>query len=203
MNLSKDVPHSRARLVLVAAAFAAPMAVAYLLYYGGWRPQSVHPHGELITPPHPVADVELTALDSGAVRFSSFQRRWLLLYFGPSECTSKCERALYKIQQLIAAQGRNAERVRGAMVVTDHRALEQLRYQLKEYPGVTAFVGPTANIERLAREFELPAGGALAGSHRIYVVDPLGNFMMSYSADADPSGMRKDLARLLRVSQVG
>jgi cytochrome oxidase Cu insertion factor (SCO1/SenC/PrrC family) len=179
------------------------MVVAYLLYYGGWRPQAVHPHGELVTPPHPVADVELAALDGGAVRFSSLQRRWLLLYFSPSECTSVCGRALYKIQQLIAAQGRDAGRVRAAMVVTDTRALDLLRYRLKEYADVTALVGPAANVAYLAREFDLPVGSALAELHRIYVVDPLGNFMMSYPADADPSGMRKDLTRLLRVSQVG
>lgn len=206
MNAANGVvPNSRTRLwlVLIAAAFAAPMVLAYLLYYGGWRPQAVHPHGELVTPPQPVADVELAALDGGAVRFSSFQRRWLLLYFGTSECTSVCERALYKIQQVIAAQGRDAGRVRGALVVTDSRALDLLRYQLKDYPDVTALVGSAANIARLAREFESPTDGALAGLHRIYIVDPLGNFMMSYPADADPSGMRKDLARLLRVSQVG
>jgi hypothetical protein len=34
-------------------------------------------------------------------------------------------------------------------------------------------------------------------------VDPLGNFMMSYPADADPNGIRKDLARLLRASRIG
>src|SRR3990172_3663998 len=123
MNATNRVPNSRTRrrLLLVAAAFAAPVVAAYLLYYGGWRPQTVHPHGELVTPPRPIADVELAALDGGSVRFSAFQRRWLLLYFGPSECTSVCERALYKIRQVIAAQGREAGRVHGAMIVTDAR----------------------------------------------------------------------------------
>ncbi len=200
-----DLPHlrTRVRLVLVAAAFAAPMVVACLLYYGGWRPQAVHPHGELVTPPHPIADVELAALDGGAVRFNSFQHRWLLLYFSAGECTSVCERALYEIQQLIATLGRDAGRVRGAIVVTDTPALDMLRYQLKDYPNVIALVGVAANVARLAREFQSSVGSAPAGLHRVYVVDPLGNFMMSYPADADPSGMRKDLAQLLRVSQVG
>jgi hypothetical protein len=49
----------------------------------------------------------------------------------------------------------------------------------------------------------LPAGSPLDNLNRVYLVDPLGNFMMSYPADADPTGMRKDLARLLRISQIG
>ena len=37
----------------------------------------------------------------------------------------------------------------------------------------------------------------------IYLVDPLGNVMMRYPRDADPSRMKKDLARLLRASRIG
>jgi hypothetical protein len=37
----------------------------------------------------------------------------------------------------------------------------------------------------------------------VYVVDPLGNFMMSYAANAEARGMLKDLKRLLKISQIG
>ncbi|MCX7272806.1 MAG: cytochrome C oxidase subunit I, partial [Burkholderiales bacterium] len=37
----------------------------------------------------------------------------------------------------------------------------------------------------------------------VYVVDPLGNLMMRFPADADPSRMKKDIAKLLRASRVG
>lgn len=193
----------RWRLVLLAAAFAAPIIASYTLYYSGWRPESTQSYGELVTPARPVADVELSMLDGGTASFSTLRGRWLLLYFGSGECGSVCERALYKMRQVIAAQGREASRARAAMVVTDARGLDVLRYQLKDYPGVTTFVGPPAAVTQLASQFQLPAGSALSGLHRIYVVDPLGNFLMSYPADADPSGIRKDLARLLRASHIG
>ncbi len=193
----------RVWLVLIAIAFAAPMTAAYLLYYGGWRPASARPHGELVVPPRLIADIELATLEGTAVRFHSFQRRWSMLTFSSGECAAACERTLYKIQQVITAQGREAGRVRGVMVVTDALALDMLRYQLKDYPDVKAVIGTPANIALLARQFELPAGSPLSGSRRVYIVDPLGNLMMSYPADADPSGIRKDLTRLLRVSRVG
>jgi hypothetical protein len=63
--------------------------------------------------------------------------------------------------------------------------------------------GARATIEKLAREFVSSQGSALEVPGRVYLVDPIGNLVLSYAPDADPSGMRKDLARLLRLSQVG
>jgi len=51
----------------------------------------------------------------------------------------------------------------------------------------------------LARAF--PAEGA--PSDHLYVVDPLGNLMMRYPREPDPSRMLKDLQRLLRVAGFG
>lgn len=205
LDAAKAKPKSstRLRLVLIVAVFAAPMVLAYLLFYSGWRPEGGRPHGELVTPPRPLADIELKTLEGKPTPLSSFRPHWILLYFGSSECTSACERTLYHMRQVIAAQGREAHRLRAAMVLTDTRALDMLRGQLKDYPDMAVLTGTRAAVADIAREFELPAGGALAGLHRVYVVDPLGNFMMSYPADTDPNGMRKDLMRLLKYSQAG
>ncbi|KAA3631763.1 MAG: hypothetical protein DWQ08_04420 [Proteobacteria bacterium] len=39
--------------------------------------------------------------------------------------------------------------------------------------------------------------------NRVYLIDPIGNLVLSYAIDADPAKMRKDLSRLLRASQIG
>jgi len=46
-------------------------------------------------------------------------------------------------------------------------------------------------------------GIAPAAADRVYVIDPLGNLMMSYAPDAKPKGMLEDLKRLLGLSHVG
>ncbi|MND01743.1 hypothetical protein D3C83_208510 [compost metagenome] len=48
---------------------------------------------------------------------------------------------------------------------------------------------------------QLPAAGAQRD--HIYLLDPLGNLVLRYPRDADPSRMRKDLERLLKVSRIG
>jgi cytochrome oxidase Cu insertion factor (SCO1/SenC/PrrC family) len=194
---------SRRKLLLIAALFALPMLVAYALYYSGWRPEAVHPHGELVQPARPVADAALVLLDGKPMRFSELRGKWTLVTFSAAECLSPCERNLVKMRQVIAAQGKEAERIQSILIVKDAKMRDWLNYAVKDYPGMRAVIGPPEAFDALARQFALPAGSPLDNLNRIYLVDPLGNFMMSYPADADPTGMRKDLAKLLRVSQIG
>ena len=39
--------------------------------------------------------------------------------------------------------------------------------------------------------------------NRIFIIDPLGNLMMSYEAGAEPSGIIKDLKLLIKASRIG
>jgi hypothetical protein len=50
---------------------------------------------------------------------------------------------------------------------------------------------------------QLPDGANAVGTGRIYVIDPLGNLMMSYAADAKPKGLLEDMKRLLKLSSIG
>jgi len=203
MTPSLNPSGSRRKLLLLAALFVLPMLVAYALYYSGWRPAAVHPHGELVQPARPVADAALVLLEGKPMRFSELRGKWTLVTFSAAECLKPCEHNLTKIRQVIAAQGKDADRVQSVLVVTDGRALDWLHYAVKDYPGMRVVTGPAESVTALAREFTLPAGSPLDNLNRVYLVDPLGNLMMSYPADADPTGMRKDLAKLLRVSQIG
>lgn len=203
MTPSVNPSGARRKLLLLAALFVLPMLVAYALYYSGWRPEAVHPHGELVQPARPLANAALVLLDGKPIRFSELRGKWTLVTFSAAECLKPCERNLAKMRQIIAAQGKEAKRVQSVLVITDGKALDWLRYAIQDYPGMRVITGPANSVATLAREFTLPAGGPLDNLNRVYLVDPLGNLMMSYPADADPAGMRKDLARLLRLSQIG
>ena len=196
---------ARARMVLVLLAllFLSGSVIAFVLFQSGWRPTHTKNHGELVQPARPLADVELDMLEAPRLRLNDLKGKWTLVYFGPADCLRPCTDNLYKMRQVTAAQGKEAHRVQRLMVVTDTKALDWLRYTLKDYPGTQAAVGPAAAIRRLAGQFALPVGGALDNLHRLYLVDPLGNLMMSYPADADPRGIHKDLAHLLKASQIG
>jgi len=194
---------SRRTLILLALVFSLGLIISYVLYYSGWRPSTTNNYGELVQPARPLEDTALTTLDGKALRFSALHGKWTLITFSASPCLSPCERNLYKMRQVIAAQGENAARAQSVLVMTDGKALDRLRDAVREYPRTRVVIGPPDQVAGLARQFALPAGSPLDNLNRVYLVDPLGNFVMSYPVDADPNGMRKDLAHLMKISQIG
>ena len=206
MTAKSNVPrraHNRLVLIALAALFLGGLGLAYLLVESGWRPTRTKNYGELVQPARPLDDVELIALDGRRANLRQLHGKWSLVYFGPSYCLTPCTDNLYKMRQIAAAQGKEAGRVQRVFVATDVSAIDWLRYTLKDYPGMEVYIGPPAGVRRLAAQFAVPAGGALDRLHRVYVVDPLGNLMMSYPADADARRMNKDISFLLKASHIG
>lgn len=205
MNGAPDRTPGRGRraLALLAVLFALPVVAATVLYFSGWRPSGAVNHGQLVSPARPIADALFQTLDGTELRLHALHGKWSLVYFGPAECAPACERSLYKMRQVHAAQGRESDRVQRVFVVTDRSARDRLRDTLRDYPGMIVLTGPEASVRALAEQFRLAEGAPAALPERIYVLDPNGNFMMHYPPEADPSGMRKDLARLLRLSRIG
>jgi len=193
----------RRQLVLLALLFVFPVLLAFALYFGGWRSEVTTNRGVLVTPARALQDAALVTLDGTAVRFSGLAGKWLMVYIGPGRCDTACERNLYTMRQVHAAQGKEAGRVQRVLLVTDLDARDSLDSTLKAYPGMIVLAGPPEAARALAAQFRVASDLPGATPGRIYLVDPLGNLMMYYEADADPQGLRKDLARLLRLSHIG
>jgi hypothetical protein len=179
---SDPLKRGRVKLALLGLFFAAPFALAWLAYWLDWAPGTAANYGELVTPPRPL---------SGAV-LERLRGKWVLVSFDAAACDAYCERKLYFMRQVRRAQGKDQERVERLWLLTDGGR-----------PGAAlgAAIAGThiAPAQALAAHF--PAAGAV--SDHIYVVDPLGNLMMRYPRDPDPSRMLKDLQRLLRLSGIG
>jgi hypothetical protein len=56
---------------------------------------------------------------------------------------------------------------------------------------------------RCAEVFAEATPEPLDEAGRIYIVDPLGNLMMSYARDAEPKGLLTDMKKLLKLSHIG
>lgn len=192
----------RHTLVMIVLLFLAPVVLATSLYFSGWRPEGKGlQQGELVQPARPLANASLRKADATEYRLHTMRGSWSFITFSRLPCNDICQNNLYKMQQVRLAQGKDATRVQRAFIALggadDLHALEA------KYPGLAAFTGAPAAVQALAREFTSSQGTALDGLERVYLVDPNGNLVLSYAPDADPSGMRKDLARLLRLSQIG
>jgi hypothetical protein len=85
------------------------------------------------------------------------------------------------------------------VLITHQQDLGDLQ---KKYPDLIILNQPSADIAALAQQFDMNGVSAYA-SERVYMVDPLGNLMLSYSNKVKPVEMRKDWARLLKYSWAG
>jgi len=167
----------RLKLALVFLACAAPFVLGWAAWYFGWASGASGNYGELIAP-RLVDGPSLAAL----------RGKWVLVSFDRAACDAYCEKKLYFMRQVRRAQGKEQARVERLWVVTDAGAPR---------PELLAAIEGT----HLARN----ASGEFPGerSAHIYLVDPLGNLMMRFPRDPDPSRMLKDLQRLLKYSRIG
>jgi cytochrome oxidase Cu insertion factor (SCO1/SenC/PrrC family) len=180
----------RSRWVLVSlfAVVASPVIAAFGFYFF-WTPAGGVNYGHLLGP-RPAPDITLTAPDGSAWRLSSLRGSWVLLHVGSGRCDDPCAKRLFAMRQARLMLGRDAGRVERVWMVDDEVVPEP--NLLRGYEGM-----------RVAQGAHVANALALEGRNRIYVVDPLGNVMLTFPSDPDPRAMYRDLARLLNVSHVG
>lgn len=195
MRLPTEAKPKRVRLTLLAIAVvcALPIVAAWTAYLLGWSPGTKSNYGALIKP-HPVPDVALAGLDGRSFRLSQLRGKWVMLTFGASSCDEPCVRRLYYMRQIRVAQGENMGRVERVWVLTDSGVPSPKL--LAAYRGTYVVRGAGANFERAFTS----AHGVIG---HIFLIDPLGNVMMRFPRNPDPTRILKDVQRLLRYSSVG
>lgn len=193
-----DRPRSgRIQLLILALVFVVPFVAAFL-----WESDRFINTGELVRPVRPLADVALMDLEGRPGSADLLRGKWTLVYLGPAACAQACQQNLYAMRQVRLAQGKDMFRVRYVYVLTDPQAGD-LRQRLADHPDLNIVMASQDALRGLAEQLRLSDGTPLDGLERIYVIDPLGNFMMSYPPQTDPNGIKKDISRLLRVSKIG
>ena len=194
----------RAMLILLLAVFALPPLLSWFLfnYTDLGKGSGAGAHGTLVDPPRPVPDWPLVNPADDRDTGSRLHGKWTLVYLLNGKCAETCLENLYKMRQLRLATGKNARRVQRAVLVvnTDRGALTQ---QLADYPGQYVLYPESMDADSLLTLFRLTPDDRPYAGDRLYLVDPLGNLMMSYPATTPPGGIIKDLTRLLKYSRIG
>ena len=180
----------RAKLLLIAALFLAPIAASILAYnFMDHRPTANY--GELVAP-RPVTTQPFERAGGSSFGFGELSGRWVMVASGSGDCDAACLEKLASMRQVRLALGRNAARIERVFVIDDLRPLDPAR--LRGLEGM--------EVVRTPRGLTLPPGATNDRAH-IYLVDPHGNVMLRWPAGADRKRMLKDLERLLKASQIG
>ncbi|MEN9782895.1 MAG: hypothetical protein RJA24_238 [Pseudomonadota bacterium] len=191
--MSKDAqPQSRKTLWLVAAVCIAPFIASFAAYYF-YKPEGRVNYGQLMDAKKlPVEP--LTQSEGGGFMLRQLEGKWIFLVVDDVACDAYCEKKLWQIRQVRKTQGKYPERIERIWLITSKGKPAQRLHD--EFEGTWMI-----NAQGSALLEALPFEGAL--TDHIYLVDPLGNLVLRYPRDADPSRIRKDIERLLKISRIG
>jgi hypothetical protein len=186
----------RLQMALILLVCAAPVIASYLTVYVLRPAAGEAAYGDLIQPSVGLPDVAGIDLQGGRVPLRSLKGQWLLVAVNPSSCDAACEQRLFLQRQLREMLGRERERLDKVWLVTDDAPLSPALLQ-----AVTG--GVPVQVLRVARAdvqaWLKPARGQQLDNH-LYLVDPMGEWMMRLPATPDPAKAKRDLDRLLRAS---
>ncbi|HZP66800.1 MAG TPA: hypothetical protein VFB32_10860 [Rudaea sp.] len=175
---------NRLYLLLIVAAFAIPMALAFVLRFEGWHPVKTRNSGDLVEPPRDVSAVPVTLADGSKLVWRDPAWQWTLLALPGAQCAAVCRERLDEILRMRLTLGRNAERLR------------------------VVYLGPALPADFIAARTPLLAGsddsGAFSGDRAkdgddlaLALVDPNGALMMRYGQGYDARGLREDVVKVL------
>lgn len=182
----------RWKMLLLLLVCASPVVASYFTYYV-IRPQGRTNYGELIQPQRAMPALSGVNAQGQTIPLASLKDQWLLVSVADSACDERCQQHLYLQHQLRETMGREKDRLDWVWLRTGSADLSPALREATQ----TAAVFHMDRTE-LARWLE-PAPGAQLEDH-LYVVDPLGNWMMRFPAELDPKRVQRDLNRLLRAS---
>ena len=186
----------RLKMLLVLLACIAPVAASYFAFYV-LRPVARSNYATLIEPSREIpAALPLTDLDGRSVSASSLKGQWLIVAVGRGSCDADCEQRLFMQRQLREMTGRERDRIDKVWLVIDEAPIApQLRAALAAAPATQVLRVPAAALQKWLQ----PAAGESLESH-LYIVDPMGQWMMRAPRDVKPEKFKRDIDKLLRAS---
>lgn len=200
MENTNQVENQRRRgrwsMFAVLLVCAAPIIASYITYFF-IKPEGRTNYGDLIDPrQYPIPAMSSTSVDGKPQTLQEFKGKWIMVKVGGSACDQKCQDMLFMMRQLRTMQGKEADRIERVWLITDNEPLET--FMLRVNDG-TRFLRAPADV--VAKWLPLEAGGKV--EEHIFLIDPLGNLMMRFPKDADPSKVKKDIYKLLKASAIG
>jgi hypothetical protein len=176
---------NRAILIAIFAIFFGGFIVAGSLRFGGWRPEGMRNHGELLSPPGDLRQVAPQLVEGGVYRWNPGERMWRIAVVAPAGCAAPCVKLTQDLELVRELFAQNADRVHILWMgdFPEGGLRTGAVRQLKDDPALRA------SLPRLDHAKGVP----------VYVIDPNGFVILRYAPGFDPGHLRSDLNRLLKL----
>ena len=186
---------SKKTFYLLALVFILPFTLAATLHLLNLKP-SGKSYGDLVQPPKSLTIPLLHDAQGKEFKPKQWNKIWSIVTLDDGLCTAPCQAQLHMIKQVHTSLNKEIKRVQRVLLVPAEIKPEAFNGLQKQYPDLIVLVGAGTAMVKFSAEFKL-------ANSSVYLVDPLGNLMMSYPEKFDPKGLRSDLSRLLKNSWAG
>ncbi|MFZ0789696.1 MAG: hypothetical protein WAM94_08740 [Chromatiaceae bacterium] len=181
------------------AVFAAPVvATWFYFYFPQYLPQTRSNRGEILSPPVALPEgLALTTPAGEPFDPASLNGAWTLVYLAGGACDQACIDHLIEIRQIRLGLGESRKLVERLLLVGNPSAPLDQALMASAFDGMRVAQTDAGGLASLLGSL----GAGSEGLGRVYVLDPMGNLMMRYAADAPPKDTIKDMERLLKGSK--
>lgn len=183
-------------MLVVWLICAAPVVASYLSFYV-FRPVSRHIYGELIEPQRDIPDLVGVDLNGNSQNLQALKGHWLLISVASGSCDRLCQDHLYLQRQLRESLGKDKDRVEWVWLLPDDVQVPAgIRAALSQAKVLHV---PIAGLQQWL--YAAPGRGL---QEHLYLVDPLGHWMMRFPPELNihsAAKAKQDLDRVLRASE--
>jgi protein SCO1/2 len=180
------------------------LIVIILAGFGYTWYKSAHPdfHGSLISPAEPAPGFTLTSQTGASVSLSDFRGKYVLIYFGFTNCTSECPLTMGFLKQMHDKLGSQADQTQVIMISTDpaRDTPEAIGVFLAHFdPSFIGLTSSVANLQSVWTSYRVTVldNGETHSSY-LYMIDPQGNLYATYPLLQNSDGITSDIKNLLR-----
>ena len=188
----------RITMLVILFACALPVVASYFTYYVV-RPGGRTNYATLIEPQRPLPSLDQVPaqdLDGHSVPLTTLKGQWLMIVVAPASCGKLCENNLFLQRQLREMMGAERDRIQKVWLIDSAEPVAPaLAAAVAAKPSVATY-----RVDRMALAHWLEPEASHQLEDHLYIVDPLGNWMMRTPANPDPVKLKKDVDKLLRAS---
>ncbi len=188
----------RITMLVILFACALPVIASYLTYYV-IRPGGRTNYATLIEPQRPLPSLDAVPaqdMNGHSVPLTTLKGQWLMIVVAPASCGKLCESNLFLQRQLREMMGAERDRIQKVWLVDSPEPMAPALADAIAAPPAVA----TYRVERSALAGWLEPEPRHQLEESLYIVDPLGNWMMRTPPNPDPVKLKKDVDKLLRAS---
>lgn len=181
---------NRLALVAVIAVFVLPILIAMWIARADRIPGATGVHGEMYDPARDLRAVTLEPVDGGTYAWAPETRTWRILVVAPATCAEACVDLVADLDKVWRLFGRNAGRVHVLWACGEEACMPPAGTTL---PDTFVRIQPDPALRAALPGVDTPDGTP------VYVIDPNGFLVLRYAPGFDPSGLRRDVGKLVRL----